>query len=303
MKTLICIIIIAIALVTIIHFWLPISLAIGKFFHAIYYAVVDTIFYFYHREYNNAHTGFIDMYTGLFGRGKTLSAVHYVVNYYNRYNNKIVYDKATKSFVRQYVNILSNVHLSVPYTDFISMEQIVDIAEQQQEFEREKGCHLVNLCLIDECSVQLNSRSFKTNFSTPMLNALLTCRHVRMAFVLTSQRYFHCDKLLRDVTTNVIECRKLWRLQCQYTYDAWDMENAGSATMLKPIKSGGFFVMNKDYSAYDTSAIVKNFIKDYKSGEILTDGQILALQGLVEKDLMNANHVNRRKLKRMNKTA
>lgn len=299
MRLLIYIIIIAIVLVTIVHFWLPISIAIGHLFHTIYYGVVDSFYYIYHKKYNNAPTGFIDMYTGLFGRGKTLSMVHYIVQYYNRYNNKTVWDDASKKFVKQYVNVLSNVDLKIPYKQFISMEQVVEIADQQQHREKELGCHIINLACIDECSTQLNSRSFKTNFSTPLLNSLLCCRHFRMAFCLSSQKYSHVDKLMRDVTSRVIECNKIWRLQCQSVYDPDDLENAGSMVQLRPLKHQGFFVKNSDYAAYDTLAVVKNMIKDYEKGEMLSDAEILELQGETEKSEGNIRRPSRKLKKRL----
>ena len=48
--------------------------------------------YVKYKKWNNASCGELVAYVGLFGKGKTLSAVHTVVNRYKRYNNKRVFD-------------------------------------------------------------------------------------------------------------------------------------------------------------------------------------------------------------------
>ena len=67
----------------------------------------------------------------------------------------------------------------------------------------------------------------------------------------------------------------------QYQYDAWDMENATNALLIKPIGRGGFFVSNRDYNAYDTLATVQNLKKKFDEGDMLTEAEILALQNPV----------------------
>lgn len=273
----------------------PFRLLLFNFFKSLRYSIKDTIDYFRYHKWNNAPTGFIDCYTGLFGRGKTLSAVHYCVEYYNRYNNKLVRDPYSGTTVRQYVNILSNVKLvNVPYKPFESMQQIVDIAEHGKEFNESNDCVIVTLVLLDEASTQLNSRNFKSNLPTPVLNSILTCRHHNIAMVLTSQRFGHMDALLRQVTSHVIECKKLWRLQCHSYYDAWDLEQAGSSLKLKPQRSSGFFVTDDDYAAYDSAAVVDNFVKDYKDGNFYSEDVILLLQGNQQPDVSNARSRSRR---------
>ena len=50
--------------------------------------VADLWRHFRRREYNLCPTGELVAYTGLFGKGKTLSAVHRVVTAYKHYNGK-----------------------------------------------------------------------------------------------------------------------------------------------------------------------------------------------------------------------
>lgn len=68
-------------------------------------------FYLKFHQWNDIKCGELICYTTLFGRGKTLSVVHYVVNRYLKYNDKKIYDRTHKKWVVQKVYIISNVHL------------------------------------------------------------------------------------------------------------------------------------------------------------------------------------------------
>ena len=67
-----------------------------KPFYSIFYSFKDLISFFVHHGWNNLATGQIIAYIGLFGQGKTLSAVHHVVRLYRRYDGLRVYDNAGK---------------------------------------------------------------------------------------------------------------------------------------------------------------------------------------------------------------
>lgn len=242
--------------------------------------LVDVLKYFIHKGWRICPTGRIVAYCGLFGKGKTLSAVRDVVRKYKKYNGKKVYDKFRKKWVRQRVVILSNVSLSVPYEKFVGLQQIVDICENRARIDELNDTLTVTLVLIDEASVQLNSREYKKNFSMPILNSLLTCRHHYLYIALTSQRFQHIDILLRGVVSYVVDCNKIWRFQRNYCYDAWEMENATNVMLLKPFKRLCWFVRNKDFNAYDTLACVNNLVKECKEGKMLTDAEIIFLRGL-----------------------
>lgn len=223
--------------------------------------------------------GYIKAYVGLFGKGKTLSAVHDVVGQYKHYNNKKVWCKRRKKFVTQKVHIISNVDLvGIPYEKFVSLSQIVKVAQEVTAKDDENDTLTVTIALADELSVQMNSRNFKTNIDALFLNTILTCRHYHLGFVYTAQRFGHVDALLRQVTSVVISCNKIWRVQCLNYYDAWEMENASSPTMLTPLRRMGFFVTNKDFNAYDTFACVGNLAKSCAEGDMLSEQEILALQ-------------------------
>ena len=85
-----------------------------KPFLSIFYSLKDFLSYFLHHGWNNLSTGQIIAYIGLFGQGKTLSAVHHVVRLYRRYDGLMVYDKFRKKWVIQRVHVISNVSLTIP---------------------------------------------------------------------------------------------------------------------------------------------------------------------------------------------
>lgn len=238
----------------------------------------DGFRYFRRKEHNVCSTGELVAYTGLFGKGKTLSAVHRVVAAYHQYDGKKVWCPRRKKLVTQRVKVISNVKLSIPYEEFISLEQIVLDAERKEVYDDANDTLTVTLVLGDEFSVQMNSRSFKTNIDPLFLNTILTCRHYYISLYYTAQRFGHVDALLRQVTSYVVECDKLWRFQRLNYYDAWEMENATSGQLLTPIARKCWFVTNKDYEAYNTLACVGNLKKSMKAGDMMTEDEILKLQ-------------------------
>ena len=262
--------------------FVPFRIAISHPIQTVKNFFVDTYNYFKFKKYNEQKTGEIVAYVGLFGKGKTLSAVHKVRTIYFRKNNKLVWCRDRKKFVTQKIEIISNVRLTdVPYSSFVSLAQIFTAAELNKAKDYKNDTLTITIVLGDEFSVQFNSRSFKDNINPLFLNTLLTCRHHHISLYYTAQRFGHVDALLRQVTSYVVDCNKTWRLMAQYQYDAWDMENATNALLIKPIGRGGFFVSNRDYNAYDTLATVQNLKKKFDEGDMLTDAEILALQNPV----------------------
>ena len=248
-------------------------------FKSVFYVVKDIYCYFRYQQWHNMKTGKLIAYVALFGGGKTLSVVHYVRGQYFKYNNKKVFDFTRKKWVTQKVHIISNVDLlDVPYERFESLAQIVNVAESFSKKDIENDTLTVTLVLGDEFSVQLNSRNFKSNIDPLFLNTLLTCRHHHISMIYDAQRFQHVDALLRQVTSHVISCTKVWRVVVCAKLDAWELENATSISNVKPMMRFGWFVRDKDYNAYDTLACVGNLSKSCKEGDMLTEDEILALQ-------------------------
>ena len=242
------------------------------------YGISDLYHYIKYNKRNLYHTGELIAYVGLFGKGKTLSVVHKVVSAYNEYDGLPVWCSRRCKMVTQRIHIISNVSLSVPYEDFVSLEQIVLVSERINEYDDLHDTLTITLVLGDEFSVQMNSREFKKNIDPMFLNTLLTCRHYHISLYYTAQRFMQVDALLRQVTSCVVDCDKTWRLQGNYVYDAWEMENATNTTLLTPIARNCWFVTDDDYAAYNTFACVGALKKAMARGDMMTEEEILALQ-------------------------
>lgn len=257
---------------------LALRLVVQHPFLTFFYAVCDGFQYLRYRKWNNCPTGKLICYTALFGKGKTLSVVHYVVSKYKRYNGKRIYDFHRKKWVTQKIHIISNVELSIPYEHFVSLQQVVRVSEQFRKLDTKQDTLTVTLVLGDEFSVQMNSREFKKNIDPLFLNTLLTCRHHHISLIYDAQRFAHVDALLRQVTSYVVECDKVWRCMCHRYYDAFALENAAEPSLVKPFKRTGFFIRNRDFKAYDTLACVGNLRKSFEKEDMLTESEILELQ-------------------------
>ena len=261
-------------------------------------AVVDVRDTVKFKRQNNYRTGDLNIYCGYFGSGKTLSLVHKVVGIYRHYDGLTVWDSARKKFVTQRVLVLSNVDLCIPYVHLESLAQIVAVSDDNKRFDDEHDTLTCTVVCMDELSVQMNSRSFKDNIDAYFLNTLMCCRHYHISFYGSAQRFAHVDKLMRDVTMSVIQCRKVWRFQLNTYYDAWEMENATNPEMIKPLARRCWFVRNSDYAAYDTLAVVQNLQKKYNSGDILSETEILANQSPTAPNMDAVSNVSRRYLRR-----
>lgn len=228
----------------------------------------------------------------VFGCGKTLSSVWKIVRLYRRYNNKKVWDKEQKKFVKQHIKILSNVHFK-PFKKFFGLIKVnieyeyLSDCQQIVEFHNKLNATDVGIVFIDEASTQFNSRNFKTNISTTLLNSMLTCRHRKFGMILTAQRFNQIDALIRQITSEVHMCSKLWRSEVVKIVSAYDLEYV---TNLQYIKSRlyRYFVPNWLYRAYDTSAIVEDIKRKQESGELLSDAEVLELQGTDNGTYFNA---------------
>ena len=62
--------------------------------------------------------------------------------------------------------------------------------------------------------------------------------------------------------------------------------------MCKPLKRTCLFVRDKDYSAYDTYAIVENFKHKVENGEVLSDEELLAYKMPTETALENVSKLS-----------
>lgn len=229
------------------------------------YLCIDFISYIKNRKWNDWNGFGLNIYVGIFGKGKTLSATKYVLKQAKRYN----------------LNVISNIKLNgYPYIPLTNWQQIVE-AEGN------------TIILIDEISTVFNARQWK-NFNINLLFQLLQCRKNKKMIVGTAQRFAHVDKLLRDITYNVIDCNKYWRLLHNSFYDGWDYENCQNAVMLRRLTHYWNFISNKDYVAYDTSEIIDNA----KRTEFISNDEIMTSRGDVVFNDMAVSNVSRKFKKR-----
>lgn len=265
------------------------------------YGVQDLIKYIKHKEWGCAPYGQIRCYIAQdsqsFGCGKTLSATKYIVDLYNTYNGKLVWNDKKKKFVKQNIHVLSNVEFnSIPYERLESLQQFVqETNEDNLLLDDENDTLTVTYMFIDEASSQLNSREFKSNFNPLFISRLLTTRHVRASIILTSQRSGMIDKLMREVTNIYIGCKKIWRFQFNYIFDAYAVECNQSTAGIRPIRVACKFVRDSDFSAYDTYSSVKTLLKDVKEGKVYSEEQILALQGNQDIIQQEKNHQGKKR--------
>ena len=255
-------------------------------FKTLYYAIKDAFLYFKEHRYDSMKTGKLICYTALFGGGKTLSCVHYVNSLYKRYNNKKIYDVDRHKWVTQKVHIISNVDLNgIPYEKFENLAQIVRVSERFRDMDNINDTLTCTIVLGDEFSVQMNSRSFKTNIDPLFLNTLLTCRHHHIMLIYNAQRFTHVDALLRQVTSYVVECKKVWRVVIQSTYDAYTLENTSDPQSVKRLGQNGWFVTDKDFALYDTLACVGNLKKSVDRDDMETEIEIINRQAKPDYDI------------------
>lgn len=271
-------------------------LIINKPFLTIYYSLVDFVLYFAYKRYNICPTGEMICFSAHFGKGKTLSAVHRISSYYRRYNNKKIYDPKKKKWLTQKVHVISNVKFNdIPtYQPLVSLGEIVNNCLVNKSIDDENDTITVLLVLVDEASVQLNSRNFKSNINADFLNTLLTSRHYHMSMYYTSQKFNLTDKLLRDVTQYVYECNKIWRFQTQKVFDGTELENTNNVQSVKPLRRTGFFVRNRDYNRFDTLAVVDNLVHSFNTNDFLSEKEILELR---QPHLLNVEDTGEKKKK------
>ncbi len=59
----------------------------------------------------------------------------------------------------------------------------------------------------------------------------------------------YAKEMLRDVTMNVVQCKKVWRFQFNSYYDGFQLENAQDPTLVRPLRRACWFVTDADYNA------------------------------------------------------
>ena len=262
------------------------------------FVFIDSYNYFKYKKYNNFN-GYGNIYlfsangSQVFGSGKTASLVNRVFSIYHKYNDKLVYDNDSKQFVIQHIRIISNIELyGVDYIPFTSVNQFIDI--DKYGFSSQD----ITLFVIDESGAIFNSRQFKDNISTEMLNRLVQSRKNKCCLFMTSQRFNFTDKLLREITCVVYECKKIWRFMINTAYNPLDLEYAFNPKLVKPIGIKYWFADDKSFKRYNTFQLVEKLNKEYTP---LSDEEILIRRGSPDGSINSLTRKNRRFNKVANK--
>ena len=263
----------------------------------LFYLFYDTFMYFKEKRWKRFNKYGIRIFTGMFGKGKTLTATYYANKWYKKYGDSLLF--------------LSNYKLNnIPYTQLVSFEQLVLIQENWQKLEdyknRINNCEelsdfeqiefeeLLNnwqyqgvVVLIDEIELLLNNRKY-SDFPLELLHTLCQQRKFKMVILATAQRFGMVDIAFRRITTLVEESNKLWRFQCTKVYDAWEIENAINPKLIKPIGRRCFFVRNKLFKAYDTTqSITRENTSDFISNKEALERKGYSISNLSIVDRLN----------------
>ena len=260
------------------------------------YGISDILGFIKYKRYNECHDygkviTICASGTKVFGSGKTLSGVHALRYLYRKYNGLKVWNPTERKYVIQNIHIISNVELKdIPFTWFDNEKQLIEVEQPEMD---------ITFFFLDEASSIWNSRNYKDNISTELLTSLLQCRKNKIALITTSQRFIFQDKLIRQITSEVWEAKKTWRIVRLQTFDAYDLENCTNVELVRALTTTYWFVKNSDYDAYDTSAIVERLKKMNESGELLSDAEILENQGTTDRSLEMVERLSRRGKRRI----
>lgn len=234
----------------------------------VYYLPVDIFKWVKYKKYNECpNFGYIKIFNGYFGSGKSLSCVNEVVNIYKRYNGKVVWNEDLQTFLHQKITIVSNLTLEgVPYIPFTSEQQFIYYEVAPSE---------VVIFLIDEIGTVWNNRNFK-DFNPDVFANIVQSRKRKMAIYGTLPKIIGTDINVRRYTDDVVVCTKKWRILKHMYYKADDIENCSNLDMLEPHLIEYHFVFDRMYNQYNTNAMVDKLKRDMEEGKLLSFAELNA---------------------------
>lgn len=205
----------------------------------LYWKVIDTYRYFKYKEWLRFDGFGLHIFVGMFGKGKTISAVKHVYQYARKYPQ-----------VRVYTNI--NLY------NFPDHTEIIDLTNYQQIIDAPGD----SIFLVDEISSIFQSRSYAT-FPPALMGLLLQVRKEKKMIVGTAQRFPHVDKLIRDITFNVIDCSLHYkRFQILKFYDGLDWEEKNVMNIPTPLMYQAYITTDRDRHRYDTEELISKMKKE-----------------------------------------
>ena len=228
----------------------------------IYYLPRDIYKHIKYKESNECKEfGFIKIFEGYFGSGKSLSAVEQVIRIYKKYNGLEVWSDELQCFVKQNITIISNLELfGVPYIPFRDERQFIDY---------EVGIGEIVLFLVDEIGTVWNNREFK-NFNPEVFQNIVQSRKRKMAIFGTLPDFLGTDINIRRYTHTVVHCDKTWRILKHRYYKPRDIENCTNIDMVQPTQLSYKFVKDIMYNQYDTGAFIEKLGREMLEGKFIT---------------------------------
>lgn len=210
------------------------------------------------KEWNKFNYWGLHLYLGMFGGGKTISAVKRVYEICKRHKG---------------VTVLTNLNLfnfpkDTTIIKLVNSRQILDLPDK-------------SIVLIDEIGSIFNSRDFssgKKSVPKPVYQLILQCRHRRIVLFGTVQRWNLLDKQLRDIADSVTVCHSyfadpLARYTTNSTYNAQEYDK-WFANPLLPLRRTSYcgYVQTDDLrKRYDTIEMVEGMLE----ADYIPDEQIL----------------------------
>lgn len=102
---------------------------------------------------------------------------------------------------------------------------------------------------------------------------------------MTSQRLQFTDKILREICSVVVECRKTWRfIRCR-EFNALDLEYAINPEIVRPRLIRYWFASDSDFKSYNSYQLVEQLKKNYDPDDFLSTAEILETYGQSAADL------------------
>lgn len=181
----------------------------------------------------------IRMYVGLPGTGKTVSMVEYLMRL------RAAYPK-----IKIYTNFGFR-HQNGEITNLDDFQKIND----------PEGV----VFAVDEVQLSFQARQFG-NFPSEMIFLLTQNRKFKKHFVCTAQLFEHVDKVFRDLTNTVVQCKNWgsrWFFQKAYTTLDYRVKiNPDGEKQPFSLWKYSFVASDDTFDAYDTYCVVKQFERE-----------------------------------------
>lgn len=181
----------------------------------------------------------IRMYVGLPGTGKTVSMVEYLIRLRLAYPN-----------IKIYTNF-----------GFKYQDGEITTLDDFQKINDPNGV----VFAVDEVQLSFQARQFG-NFPSEMIFLLTQNRKFKKHFVCTAQLFEHVDKVFRDLTNTVVQCKNWgsrWFFQKAYTTLDYRVKyNPDGEKLPFALWKYSFIATDFIFNAYDTYKVVKQFERE-----------------------------------------